>query len=356
MTDGRPAPDFDIAVSFAGEDRSYVNDVVRAVDADLAVFYDEDNLVQTWGEDLVDFFSTLYSSRTRYVIIFVSRHYADKAWPRLERRAALSKAMTQRSAYVLPIRLDDTELEGLLPTVGFLDARRLGLDKIADAIRQKVSSPSTTPLARPTLPFIPSNQREIERILTERPEWWEYRLYAGMLQLNLAELEPSYRDYSIGYARPDGTFVHTADLTTYCSAALSQLLSITKNLEAVLDADVQESAFGKPGEPGDPDRITHLATRFVTVYEDLIFWATTIRAASTRTDEGTRALRALARYAEQPVESCRTFVRDFAASVGEVPRVIASGSKVEIKMAVVFEISDSVRENYERALEVAAMQ
>jgi hypothetical protein len=38
----------------------------------------------------------------------------------------------------------------------------------------------------------------------------------------------------------------------------------------VLASDVQDAAFGLPGEPGDPDRIIHLAERFVSVQEELL--------------------------------------------------------------------------------------
>jgi hypothetical protein len=40
----------------------------------------------------------------------------------------------------LPVRFDDTEIPGLAPTIGYLDARVLTPSKLAELIRQKLDS------------------------------------------------------------------------------------------------------------------------------------------------------------------------------------------------------------------------
>ena len=54
MTDS-PAQDtyeFDVAVSFAGEDREFVEEVVAQLkQAGLRVFYDSDYVAEMWGEE-----------------------------------------------------------------------------------------------------------------------------------------------------------------------------------------------------------------------------------------------------------------------------------------------------------------
>lgn len=86
MSNDDAAKDFDIAVSFAGEQRQYVEAVVRGLGDSVTVFYDADYRVETWGEDLVDFFTNLYQHRAKYVVIFSSAAYRDKEWTNLERR------------------------------------------------------------------------------------------------------------------------------------------------------------------------------------------------------------------------------------------------------------------------------
>jgi hypothetical protein len=133
------AQEFDVAVSFAGEDRDFVKEVFRGLDSERSVFFDEDFIVETWGRDLVEYFADLYQNRARYVVMFVSRHYAEKSWTTHERRSALATAITQQSPYILPVRLDDTQLPGLLPTVGYVDARRVGAQGVIDSINAKLA-------------------------------------------------------------------------------------------------------------------------------------------------------------------------------------------------------------------------
>ena len=132
MKDGRlmteaseePIYQFDVAVSLAGEDRELVEEIVsRLKVAGIRVFYDTDYRADMWGEDLVEYLDQIYRLKARYVIMFISRFYAEKMWTRHERRSALARALEQRSAYILPVRLDSTALDGLPPTVGYLDAR-----------------------------------------------------------------------------------------------------------------------------------------------------------------------------------------------------------------------------------------
>ena len=46
------------------------------------------------------------------MVVFVSAEYAGRDWTRLERRAALSRAVRERREYVLPARFDDTPCPG----------------------------------------------------------------------------------------------------------------------------------------------------------------------------------------------------------------------------------------------------
>jgi len=59
----------------------------------------------------------IYGERAAAVVVFVSAEYAARDRTRLERRAALSRAVRERREYVLPALFDDTPLAGLLPDV-----------------------------------------------------------------------------------------------------------------------------------------------------------------------------------------------------------------------------------------------
>ncbi|MBO9533768.1 MAG: TIR domain-containing protein [Solirubrobacteraceae bacterium] len=118
---------YDVCLSFAGEQRDYVEMVAGQLKAaGLTVFYDQDEEIAAtmWGKDLGEFLDQIYREASRFCLMFISEAYAAKSWTRHERRSALARALEQ-DEYVLPARFDDTELPGLRPTVAYLDLREV---------------------------------------------------------------------------------------------------------------------------------------------------------------------------------------------------------------------------------------
>lgn len=132
---------FDVALSFAGEDRDYVEQVANILkDLGVTVFYDRFEQVNLWGADLAEHLGKIYGADSRYVVLFASRHYAAKAWPNHEKQFALGRHLRGDTGRILPVRIDDTEIPGLPPTIGYLDVRVLTPAKLAELIRQKLDS------------------------------------------------------------------------------------------------------------------------------------------------------------------------------------------------------------------------
>lgn len=132
-------PIYDVAISFAGEDRPVVEKLAASlVSAGLNVFYDEYEQANLWGKDLYVHLSKVYKDDSKYCLMVISEHYAKKQWTNHERRAAQARAFAESSEYILPLRLDDTEIDGVLGTVGFLDYRRVRDEQIVESLINKV--------------------------------------------------------------------------------------------------------------------------------------------------------------------------------------------------------------------------
>lgn len=116
-------------------------------------------------------------------------------------RSALACAAEERTAYILPVRMDDTRLPGLLPTIRYIDARVEGADGFISVLREKLDG---TPGGCTNMGRVPQTRADIDLRLTLRPEWWEYWLYAGVLKIGLIQLHDKFRDYEIGYAKRSG--------------------------------------------------------------------------------------------------------------------------------------------------------
>jgi hypothetical protein len=131
---------FDVCLSFAGEQRDYVERIAVALkEAGLHVFYDQDEDIAAslWGRDLSEVLDYVYRQASRFCVMFVSAEYAEKAWTRHERRSALARALDEEN-YVLPARFDDTELPGIRPTIGFVDLREIAPATLVDFVLRKV--------------------------------------------------------------------------------------------------------------------------------------------------------------------------------------------------------------------------
>jgi TIR domain len=132
---------YDVALSFAGENREYVHQVAQClVGLSVTVFYDSFEQVNLWGKDLAEHLGRVYSEDAHFVVMFASRHYATKAWPNHEKQFALSRHLKGEKGRILPVRIDDSEIPGIPPTMSYLDARVLTPEKLAELIRQKVDS------------------------------------------------------------------------------------------------------------------------------------------------------------------------------------------------------------------------
>jgi hypothetical protein len=113
---------FDVALSFAGTEREYAETLATIVrDAGFAVFYDNFYEEHLWGKDLYVFFDEIYRKKARFCVMFVSQEYRDRIWTNHERQSAQARALAEKGTeYILPIQIEQVELPGLRPTVGYI--------------------------------------------------------------------------------------------------------------------------------------------------------------------------------------------------------------------------------------------
>lgn len=341
-------PDYvwEVALSFAGEQREYVAEVAKHLkEGGVPCFYDEDNLVALWGEDLAEIFDRIYRLDSEFAVIFISKEYVAKEWTRHERRSALARALSERSAYILPARFDDTDVPGLQPTVHFLPLADVSPAELAATIVEKV------------------NLRRAERGLSpaeDRGPGWEYLLLTDELEVGYDSLRSLRLDVEAGFSRPSGVRLESGHAV---AAAISQwsddAVTWSGNIGRLLAGPTLEAALGAPGEPGDAERIVHLASALTRTYEGLLNWAQEVRGASA--PEWARpTLEALSRYTEQPIESYGEYVDRWKHEVRPVLLAARSGSAPDepltLDMPLVFTIPDEIQDAFNTAFQAAQRQ
>jgi hypothetical protein len=131
---------YEIALSFAGQDREYVSKVAELLkNSGIRVFYDEFEQVDLWGKDLYSHLYDVYQNQAQYTVMFVSKHYAANLWTNHERKSAQARAFEDSKEYILPARFDETDIPGIFPTVGYIDLKKLLPEQFFNLIVEKLN-------------------------------------------------------------------------------------------------------------------------------------------------------------------------------------------------------------------------
>lgn len=135
---------YDISLSFAEEDREFVQCVHEQLkQKGLKVYYYNDQQAGLLGKNLYKHLDNVFRKKSRYCAIFISKHYERKYWTQYELRAALSRALTENREYILPVRIDDTKIQGIEDSVVYFPADKKDCKELAAAIVQKVIAERT---------------------------------------------------------------------------------------------------------------------------------------------------------------------------------------------------------------------
>lgn len=122
MPEQLPKRKYHVALSFAGEDRSYVERVAQhLVSEGVDVFYDKFEQGRLWGKNLYTHLRDVYEQQAQFTVMFISKDYKEKAWTNLERESAQARDFNSHREYILPAFFDTSiEVPGLLKTVGYI--------------------------------------------------------------------------------------------------------------------------------------------------------------------------------------------------------------------------------------------
>lgn len=346
-----PQYEYDVCLSFAGEQRDYVEEVAYHLKAkNIEPFYDKYERANLWGKDLYEHLDEVYRNNARYCILFISDDYARKVWTTHERKSAQARAFSQRQEYILPVRFDDTEIPGLRPTVGYLDARITSPVELANFMCDKLANPddSAGPLQAKreyVLKRVPLTPGEQELLISTKPPAWEYLLFGGALTQGNAALAAKKRDHQLGHVdevrstRDDSEALHLA------SDMLGRARkTIIQRMMRILDPASQEWAFGAPDSPGDVDNILHLARRFIGAYEEMYNWASNVREVAA-SPELSHSFDLLSEFMDVPMKQVEQFIEDCAASLSDALDRLDRGEQgIEIALQLTLSIDESLEE------------
>jgi hypothetical protein len=160
-------PDFDVLLSFAGTERVFARAIHAICQANgINTFLDEEFQYEIWGKNLVEYLDKLYRERGTYCIALISKDYRERAYTKVERRAAFDRMIQQSGEYFLPVKVDDTWIDGLPMSTAYLDIRVQGILGICEILIKKMRGRDTK-LVIPEdihIPRVPLGQLKAEHL------------------------------------------------------------------------------------------------------------------------------------------------------------------------------------------------
>lgn len=209
---------YDVAFSFSGSDREYVEEVAQILkDNGVKVFYDKFEEIDLWGKDLGIHFDYVYRKAAKYCVPFISTSYKETIWANHEIKTAISRAIESNEEYILPTRFDDVEIEGIRPTLGFIDLRETSPSQLAEKIILKLGK-------EPSIPIIEKEQESNGEIyLAANMVISEvYGFVGGSLGVTITNIEKDHRFFNQPYFKLSEDFENGVD-TFYATKMLRPL-------------------------------------------------------------------------------------------------------------------------------------
>lgn len=132
---------FDVAFSFPGEVREYVESIAYEVERVLgphAYFYDNNYKAQLARPSLDTLLQDVYVRRSKLIVVFLCGKYQDKEWCGIEFRAIKEIIMSREHEKVMFVKMDDGQVDGVFKTDGYIDGRSHTPQELAAFIRERV--------------------------------------------------------------------------------------------------------------------------------------------------------------------------------------------------------------------------
>ena len=183
----------------------------------------------------------------------------------------------------------------------------------------------------------------------DRHPGWEGLYLATEIKRCVDLHQSTYEHWLAGGSLP--SLVLEVDPADDLSERDDQVVAIVMGIERLFSPAVLEEAIGKPGEPGDDEKIAAVAAAMGTAFGDLVDWGLRTRGAEAPA-EWRGVYRALAQIVATPLRQIREFADGFcAATTSAVARQRAGeDAGAGIEMVLTVSIPDEDVAAFSRAL------
>ena len=132
---------FDVAFSFPGEVRGYVEKTAKLLIEELgdnAVFYDNNFKAQLARPSLDTVLQNIYRNQAKLVVVYLCEKYQDKKWCGVEFRAIKESLLEREFDKIMFVRMDQGKVEGVFNTDGYIDGSHHTPEDVAEFILERL--------------------------------------------------------------------------------------------------------------------------------------------------------------------------------------------------------------------------
>lgn len=133
---------FDVAFSFPGEVRPYVESIAAELEREVgpdSYFYDNNYKAQLARPSLDTLLQDIYRNRSKLIVVFLCEKYQEKEWCGIEFRAIRDIIKAREHQKVMFIKMDEGKVEGVFSTDGYIDSRSHTPEEVAAFIKERLS-------------------------------------------------------------------------------------------------------------------------------------------------------------------------------------------------------------------------
>jgi hypothetical protein len=133
---------YDFAISYAEEQIDFADALYRFLHAPpycYRVFFDRRKRKYLLGKNMEEVFDYVFAKGTKFVVPIISADYKKSQWCRYELRIAQKEAKKRPyDDFIVPLKVDDTDIVDLPHTVNYLDISKMSPKKVGKILVGKM--------------------------------------------------------------------------------------------------------------------------------------------------------------------------------------------------------------------------
>lgn len=181
---------------------------------------------------------------------------------------------------------------------------------------------------------------EALKLVIEKPDAWEYRLFGKVFEDGLKEAYDIRRDLKYGIQfKPGKRFSDVHEILNWMITKFNALTRISSGLSSLINNALNE-AVGALGEPGDADKIVYVAEKVVEAYRNTIEWTLDFKSVDVE-DNWQELISRASNFSETIISDLEGYCDQYNRKLADTLKLLAEQDKtIEVDLILTLKAPD----------------